>query len=159
LSLLLSLSLCLCPSLSLSLSVALCSRSRSGIYYFECLITGPTSGIPRLGWSTKAANLELGKDSHGYGYGGTAKKSFNSTFEDYGEKYTTGDTIGCLLDLTAGEICYTKNGHSLGVAFRINPSPETVFFPALLLKGTSVELNFGERPFLIQAEHRLAGMR
>jgi ATP-dependent RNA helicase DDX1 len=142
---------------------------RSGIYYFECTITGPSTGIPRLGWSTKAANLELGKDSHGFGYGGTAKKSFNNSFEDYGEKYSTSDTIGCLLDLTVGEISYTKNGQPLGVAFRLNPnsgtghasstSSETVYFPAILLKGTSVELNFGEKPFCLSEHQRLRGMR
>jgi ATP-dependent RNA helicase DDX1 len=135
---------------------------RSGIYYFECTITGPSTGIPRLGWSTKAANLELGKDSHGFGYGGTAKKSFNNSFEDYGEKYSTSDTIGCLLDLTVGEISYTKNGQPLGVAFRLNPNSgtsDTVYFPAILLKGTSVELNFGEKPFCLSEHQRLRGMR
>jgi ATP-dependent RNA helicase DDX1 len=120
---------------------------RSGVYYFECTITGPPNGIPRVGWSTKAANLELGKDSHGYGYGGTAKKSSNSVFEDYGEKYGTGDTIGCLLNLTSSEISFSKNGQFLGVAFRVTTTPDTAFFPAILLKGTSVDLNFGERPF------------
>lgn len=119
---------------------------RSGIYYFECTITGPPNGIPRIGWSTKAANLELGKDIHGYGYGGTGKKSSNNVFEDYGQKYGPGDTIGCLLNITTGEIAYTKNGQYLGVAFTFN-NLDIVFFPAILLKGTSVLLNFGQTPF------------
>ncbi len=118
------------------------------MYYYECIITGPPNGIPRVGWSTKAANLELGKDQYGYGYGGTGKKSCNSSFEDYGEKYSQGDCIGCLLNFNTGEIAYTKNGSFLGVAFRFNHSTQqSVYFPAVLLKGTSVELNFGATPF------------
>lgn len=43
----------------------------------------------------------------GYGYGGTAKKSNNRRFDPYGEKYSTGDVIGCLLDMDGRTIHFT----------------------------------------------------
>lgn len=52
----------------------------------------------RFGWATQRANFNLGTDAFGYGFGGTAMKS-NGSFEKYGETFTTGDRVGCRLDL------------------------------------------------------------
>ena len=41
-------------------------------------------GLIRVGWSSKAASLELGTDKHGFGYGSTGKRSHARAFEDYG---------------------------------------------------------------------------
>ena len=38
-----------------------------------------------MGWSTQAASLDLGTDKHGFGFGGTGKKSHNRQFDAYGE--------------------------------------------------------------------------
>jgi len=43
-------------------------------------------GLVRLGWATKAAG-ELGTDRHGFGFGGTGKKSHERRFEDYGRPF------------------------------------------------------------------------
>ena len=43
-------------------------------------------GLVRLGWATRAAG-ELGTDRHGFGYGGTGKKSHVRKFEDYGRPF------------------------------------------------------------------------
>jgi ATP-dependent RNA helicase DDX1 len=119
---------------------------RGGKYYFECVVRG--NGICRVGWSTMAASLELGKDTHGYGYGGTAKKSSGGAFEDYGEKYGDGDCVGCLLDMQQGHVSFTKNGTDLGLAFTLGEADrQAVMFPALLLKDCGVSLNFGREPF------------
>jgi hypothetical protein len=48
--------------------------------------------------------------SKGLGFGGTGKKSFNRRFDPYGEPFGRDDVIGCLLDLDAGEILFSKNG-------------------------------------------------
>lgn len=53
--------------------------------YYEAKITD--EGLCRLGWATRAAGLELGTDKQGFGFGGTGKKSFAKSFEDYGEKF------------------------------------------------------------------------
>ena len=36
----------------------------------------------------------------------------------YGPTFTTGDVIGCGLNLMDGSCFYTKNGHHLGIAFQ-----------------------------------------
>ena len=119
---------------------------KDGKYYFEATIT--SSGICRVGWSTMAAHLELGKDSHGYGYGGTGMKSFNGTFVEYGGKYSQGDVVGCFVDWKTKEISYSVNGVDKGVAFTIGEGVVgAVLFPAFVLKGASISLNFGRAPF------------
>jgi hypothetical protein len=80
----------------------------TGQYYYEATVTD--EGLARVGWSSKAAKLELGTCVHGFGYGGTAKKSHKKQFENYGEPYGLGDTIGCFLDADAGTIHFSKNG-------------------------------------------------
>ena len=118
---------------------------KSGRYYFECIVSG--EGICRVGWSTVAGHLELGKDIHGFGYGTTGWKS-NGKFEKYGEKFETSDSIGCYLDLIRKEVAYSRNGRHLGKAFDIPQSMiGSVFFPAVLLKSSEMVINFGEHPF------------
>ena len=47
----------------------------------------------------------------------------------YGPTFTTGDVIGCGLNLIEGSCFYTKNGHNLGTAFTgKNNSPLTRFY-------------------------------
>jgi ATP-dependent RNA helicase DDX1 len=59
-----------------------------------------------------------------------------------------GDVITCLIDFENGNISYMKNGISLGVAFELRASSKSsVMFPAILLKDSSVIVNFGQSPF------------
>lgn len=51
-------------------------------------------GLVRVGWSTRAATLELGTDKQGFGFGGTGIKSHSKQFEPYGEAFGQGDVIG-----------------------------------------------------------------
>lgn len=129
----------------------------SGKYYYEVLIEG--SGVCRVGWSSTSANLELGKDFYGYGYGGTGKKSNNNTFEVYGGTFGNSDTIGCYLDWEKLTISYSKNGCSLGQAFKL---PQdligTVLFPAIAVQNASLTFNFsGNVPFKSYVEDTLLG--
>jgi len=119
----------------------------SGRYYFECIVSA--QGICRLGWSTISAHLELGKDVHGFGYGGTGKKSNGGAFADYGDgAFRTGDAIGCYIDLHDMTISYSKNGKYLGKAFEIPADYRgAVFFPAVLLKNSELVANFGQHAF------------
>ena len=122
----------------------------NGKYYYEATVH--SKGICRLGFSSMAAHTELGKDSHGFGYGGTGMKSNNNAFEKYGETYGQGDTIGCYIEL-GGEggksrIVYSKNGEVLGEAFILDETAcKMALFPAYTLKGATISINFGATPF------------
>lgn len=87
-----------------------------GKYQFEVEVV---EGQMRVGWSAGFAKLELGIEEKSFGYGSTAKKSWNRKFEDYGEEYSEGDIISCLLDREAQTISFCKNGRNLGVAFKL----------------------------------------
>lgn len=104
--------------------------------------------VVRVGWSVDRANLQVGEDNLSYGYGGTGKVSVNNKFFDYGESYTSGDTISCCIDLDANPkvILFCKNGRNLGVAFRLDHSASgQVFFPHVTVKNMRLAVNFGQR--------------
>lgn len=118
----------------------------SGRFYFEATVTD--EGLCRVGWSTERANLDVGTDKFSFGFGGTGKKSNNRQFDDYGEAFGIHDVIGCMLDLTNGEVSYRKNGKHLGLAFRINDQMKReAFYPAVVLKNAEMLFNFGDSEF------------
>lgn len=114
----------------------------SGKAYYEATVQD--EGLCRVGWSTSGASLDVGTDKASFGFGGTGKKSHAKQFQDYGESFGLGDTIGCWLDFDSGQIGYTKNGAQLGSAFSI---PQALrgrpLFPAISLKNAEIALNFG----------------
>ena len=96
------------------------------------------------------ATLELGKDALSFGFGGTGKKSHNNTFDDFGEPFDKGDTIGCAIDLVDDTISFFKNGKSLGAAFS-GPSrivQGASLHPAVCIKNSTVRLQFRNPQFL-----------
>lgn len=103
-------------------------------------------GLARVGWSFANASLELGTDKDGFGYGGTAKKSNDRQFLDYGlefgEKF---DIVGCILDLHTGEMSYTKNGRHCGEAFRIPTGKleSREIYPTICVKNAGCQVRFG----------------
>ncbi|EDS42505.1 ATP-dependent RNA helicase Ddx1 [Culex quinquefasciatus] len=111
-------------------------RGGKGKYYYEATVTD------------EDAALDLGTDRFGFGFGGTGKKSNCKQFDNYGEAFGKCDVIGCCLDLDRGEVSFTKNGVSLGVAFRIDGNIKGgSFFPAVVLKNAEMSFNFGETDF------------
>lgn len=92
--------------------------------------------------------MDLGTDKFGFGFGGTGKKSNSKQFDNYGEPFGMHDVIGCLLDLTSGEIRFSKNGVDCGQAFSLNAQQKSLtFFPAVVLKNAEMAFNFGALPF------------
>ena len=69
-----------------------------------------------------------GWDKNSYGYHGDDGHSFccSGTGQTYGPTFTTGDVIGCCLNLIENTCFYTKNGFNLGIAFR--DLPVFIFF-------------------------------
>lgn len=76
-----------------------------------------------------------GWDKQSYGYHGDDGHSFCSTGtgEPYGPTFTTGDVVGCCVNLVDGSCFYTKNGVNIGIAFRDLPVR-----PLLLVQQSSV---------------------
>nr|DBA20635.1 TPA: hypothetical protein GDO54_017395 [Pyxicephalus adspersus] len=110
----------------------------------------PDPHVVRVGWSLDTCTTQLGEEPFSYGYGGTAKKSTNSKFENYGETFAENDVIGCFIDFeTRGdiEISFSKNGRYLGTAFRVprNTIGSQALYPHILVKNCCVEFNFGQR--------------
>ena len=58
----------------------------------------------------------VGWDKNSYGYHGDDGHSFCSSGsgQSYGPTFTTGDVIGCCVNLIEGTCFYTKNGVNLG---------------------------------------------
>jgi ATP-dependent RNA helicase DDX1 len=89
-----------------------------GRYYFEA--TCCDEGLCRVGWSSKAAALELGTDKQSFGYGGTAKKSHARQFDSYGETY--------------GQVGERLGHWGLGWVAALSPTRHALYF-SLLLHG------------------------
>ncbi|XP_072024560.1 ATP-dependent RNA helicase DDX1-like [Amphiura filiformis] len=123
-----------------------------GKYYYEATVTD--EGLCRVGWATSKADLNLGTDKQGYGFGGTGKKSFGRQFDDYGEPFGKDDVIGCYLDLDSGSIYYSKNGADLGHAFDIpGHLLQQGFFVAVVLKNAEMKFNFGQTELKYKPGH------
>lgn len=103
-------------------------------------------GLARVGWSFSEASFDLGTDRFGFGYGGTAKKSNNKQFSDYGlpfgEKF---DIVGCTYDMATGELSFTKNGRFLGIAFKIpfKQLEQSELYPSICVKNAGCRVRFG----------------
>uniref|UniRef100_A0A6Q2Z9E7 Uncharacterized protein n=1 Tax=Esox lucius TaxID=8010 RepID=A0A6Q2Z9E7_ESOLU len=114
----------------------------------------PDPHVVRVGWSLDTCNTQLGEEAFSYGYGGTGKKSSNSKFEDYGEKFSENDVIGCYINFDSAkevEMAFSKNGKWLDVGFRVSHEElaDRPLFPHVLVKNCAIEFNFGqkEEPF------------
>jgi len=118
--------------------------ANSGRWYFE--MTVESDGLCRVGWATQTASLDIGTDQNSYGFGGTGKMSTARNFQDYGEPYGNGDTIGCYIDLNSGDIWYSKNGFEYDTAFKFN-TRKGALFPAVVLKDAYASFNFGATRF------------
>ncbi|EGT33857.1 hypothetical protein CAEBREN_19095 [Caenorhabditis brenneri] len=116
-----------------------------GKYYFEVTIT--LDGLCRVGWATMAGSLKIGTDFESFGYGGTGKKSYGKRFDDYGRSFTTGDVLGCYLDLDNLKMWWSKNGNEYPTAYTIDKkfrdSPAHCLFPAVLCQNSGLAVNFG----------------
>ncbi|KAK7483031.1 hypothetical protein BaRGS_00025694 [Batillaria attramentaria] len=127
-----------------------------GIYYFEVkIISKGRDGYMGIGLSAQGVNMNRlpGWDKFSYGYHGDDGNSFCSsgTGVTYGPTFTTGDVVGCCVNLIDNTCFYTKNGINLGVAFTDLPAN---LYPTVGLQtpGEVVEANFGQTPFVFDIE-------
>ncbi|XP_035679367.1 ran-binding protein 9-like isoform X1 [Branchiostoma floridae] len=130
--------------------------SSCGIYYFEVkIVSKGRDGYMGIGLSAQGVNMNRlpGWDKHSYGYHGDDGHSFCSsgTGQPYGPTFTTGDVVGCCVNLIDNTCFYTKNGHNLGIAFTDLPHN---LYPTVGLQtpGEIVDANFGQQPFVYDIE-------
>uniref|UniRef100_A0A8C1PHM6 RAN binding protein 10 n=1 Tax=Cyprinus carpio TaxID=7962 RepID=A0A8C1PHM6_CYPCA len=134
-----------------------------GIYYFEVkIVSKGRDGYMGIGLSAQGVNMNRlpGWDKHSYGYHGDDGHSFCSsgTGQPYGPTFTTGDVIGCCVNLINNTCFYTKNGQSLGVAFTDLP-PNLYPTVGLQTPGEIVDANFGQQPFVFDIEDYMSEWR
>jgi hypothetical protein len=110
--------------------------------------------------------LSIGWDDGSWGYHGDDGNAFacSGTGRPYGPTFTTGDTIGCLINLTDYTAGYTKNGLYLGTAFmdlradvkdKRTLEKGLTLYPLVGLRtpGEAISTNFGHKPFLFDIEN------
>ncbi|XP_045527293.1 ran-binding protein 9 isoform X1 [Pieris brassicae] len=138
-----------------------------GLYYFEVrIVSKGRDGYMGIGLSAHGVNMNRlpGWDKHSYGYHGDDGHSFCSsgTGQPYGPTFTTGDVIGCGVNLVDNTCFYTKNGHHLGIAFRglpVRVMPNLYPTVGLQTPGEVVDANFGQQPFVFDIEDMLRELR
>jgi Kip1 ubiquitination-promoting complex protein 1 len=75
----------------------------------------------------------------------------------YGNKWYTGDVVGCMLDLDTQQLSFSQNGEFLGVALenfrlRLDDGNFAPYSPGLTLHSLGEQkctLNFGSKPFML----------
>ena len=144
-----------------------------GLYYFEVeIVSKGRDGYIGIGFCAGGVLLNRlpGWEATSWGYHGDDGHSFDcsGTGKAYGPKFTTGDIIGCGVNMMTSSAFYTKNGVHLGTAFKDLPiakltssngaqSPTDAgltVFPCIGLRtpGEQVEVNFGAKKFKFDIE-------
>uniref|UniRef100_A0A915KNU5 B30.2/SPRY domain-containing protein n=1 Tax=Romanomermis culicivorax TaxID=13658 RepID=A0A915KNU5_ROMCU len=115
------------------------------------IINKGRDGLFGIGLSQAGVSLNRlpGWDKFSYGYHGDDGHSFSFSGSGvpYGPTFSTGDVIGCGLNLIENYCFYTKNGYNIGVAFTDLP-PDLYPTVGLQTPGEIIEANFGQFPFV-----------
>ncbi|XP_003747647.1 ran-binding protein 9 [Galendromus occidentalis] len=134
-----------------------------GVYYFEVkIVSKGRDGYMGVGLSAQGVDMNRlpGWDKQSFGYHGDDGHSFSSsgTGQPYGPTFTTGDVIGCGVNLLDNSCFYTKNGQNLGIAF---PNLPPNLYPTVGLQtpGEVVDANFGQQPFMFDIESMIEDLR
>ncbi|KAK0046902.1 ryanodine receptor 44F, partial [Biomphalaria pfeifferi] len=119
-------------------------------YEFEVV----TTGYMKVGWSLVSAepSSELGTDGSSYAFDGYMARKWYMGAESYGKTWSTGDVVGCLLDLHDSTISFSLNGElmmdAMGqeIAFRnVKTSNNIGYVPAFTLSAHQQgKMNFGQ---------------
>ena len=114
----------------------------TGKYYWEALFSGTSQGSVGVA----ADNMPLGSVASGtyISYAESGLKYVNGSSSAYGSTYGSGDLIGIAYDADASQITFYKNNTSQGA---ISLTANTTYFPLAVHYNTTINHNFGQRPF------------
>jgi hypothetical protein len=132
----------------------------SGKYYWEVTNTNLTSsstyttiGISKA-VTVNEAGTNIGSDANSYVYySQNGNKLNNGTQVAYGAAYVSNDIVGVALDLDNGKLFFSKNGTWQASG---DPAAGTnaaytglsgTFQPAISELNSTIDINFGQRPF------------
>lgn len=106
-----------------------------------------TKQVVRVGWSTSDhhSDLDLGVSSESLGYGSSGFVSNSNRFDKVGTGFEPGDAVGCLLDLDAMRMSFTRNGEVVENSERKIPSKwrESTFYPHVSVRNAQVTAYLG----------------
>ncbi|KAI9321517.1 concanavalin A-like lectin/glucanase domain-containing protein [Dichotomocladium elegans] len=129
-------------------------RPQCGIYYYEMkVLSKGEDGFIGIGFcgARNGLNRLPGWDSDSWGYHGDDGHSFQERGQGnkYGPQFTTGDVVGCGIDLINRTAFFSKNGIYLGPAFA-SIKTKIELYPCVGLRtaGELVAVNFGQEPFV-----------
>lgn len=112
-----------------------------------------TRGVMQFGWCTLKCYFSqetgVGDTWTSFSYDGGRVRKWNVQNSKYGDSWSSGDIISCLIDCDEGTISFKRNGVDLGIAFENIPFGRGIaYFPAISLsQNERVRINFGSTPF------------
>eukprot|EP01130_Rhizamoeba_saxonica_P016272 TRINITY_DN7489_c0_g1_i1.p1 TRINITY_DN7489_c0_g1~~TRINITY_DN7489_c0_g1_i1.p1 ORF type:complete len:416 (+),score=94.98 TRINITY_DN7489_c0_g1_i1:55-1248(+) len=122
-----------------------------GRWYFEVRLR--SNGSARIGWCSPNFTPEsrysgIGCDTESWGWDGSrnakAHNESSAGTSDYGNYWSSGDIIGCLVDFEQRRIYYSQNGKNLGVAFTGVRAKDGLYPAISIHSGMRLEINFGK---------------
>ena len=90
----------------------------SGRWYYEVTVVTPGNAYVGFGDALYTGNSQLAKgigddEGHSWGYSGyLCKKKHAKTSTPFGFAWSSGDVVGCLVDMNSGDIVFSLNGNS-----------------------------------------------
>lgn len=132
------------------------------VYYFEMtVINQGEKGLLSIGFTESGFKLgrHPGWEINSFGYHGQDGRIYHGSTEgdSYGPTFSVNDTVGAGINFASEIIFFTKNGNSVGAAFkevRMENFSGGELYPTVGLHSAreKVAVNFGQRPFLFDVE-------